>query len=114
VAHRAVLVVLNHAPTKIYHEFTFQPRRRLFDFALGADRRGLFLQLLGRLQVSVVCGSGTPNTFEEMEEDIEDVQVADITSEVTITEARARFTGTYSDIHVGRFRNQIVRLQNTH
>jgi hypothetical protein len=50
---------------------------------------------------------------EDIEEGVEDVQIVDIASEVTITEARARFTGTYSDVHVGRFRNQIVRLQNT-
>lgn len=32
----------------------------------------------------------------------------DISSEVTIIEPRPRFTGTYSDILIGRFRNRTV------
>jgi hypothetical protein len=48
--------------------------------------------------------------IEEIEEGVEDGPTANVASEVTITEARAKFTGTYSDIHVGRFRNQTVRL----
>jgi hypothetical protein len=52
--------------------------------------------------------------LEVIEGDVKDAQRANIASEVTIIEARPRFTGTYSDIHVGRFQNQTVGLQNTH
>jgi hypothetical protein len=35
-----------------------------------------------------------------------------ITGEVFITDQRPKFTGSYSDIYIGRFRNNAVRPQN--
>jgi hypothetical protein len=43
-----------------------------------------------------------------MEEVVEAALTANIASEVTITEPRPRFAGTYSDVHVGKFRTRTV------
>ena len=47
-----------------------------------------------------------------METDIGYAEPLNISVEVTITDQRPKFTGTYSDIYIGRFRNEIVRTQN--
>ena len=47
-----------------------------------------------------------------MENDLGYAEPLNISVEVTITHQRPRFTGTYSDIYIGRFRNETVRTQN--
>jgi hypothetical protein len=37
----------------------------------------------------------------------------DISGELTITDQRPRFIGTYSDIYIGRIRNETVRPRNS-
>ena len=47
-----------------------------------------------------------------MEDNGEYAMSVDISTEVTITDPRPRFTGTYSDVYIGQFRNQTVHQQN--
>jgi hypothetical protein len=47
-----------------------------------------------------------------MENDIGYDELTNISDEVFITDQRPKFTGTYSDVYIGRFRNKTVRPQN--
>ena len=44
-----------------------------------------------------------------MENDFGYAEPLNISVEVTVTHQRPRFTGTYSDIYIGKFRNETVR-----
>jgi hypothetical protein len=46
-----------------------------------------------------------------IENDMGYAELLDISAEVSITDHRPKFTGTYSDIYIGRFRDEMVRLQ---
>ena len=47
-----------------------------------------------------------------MENDFGYAEPLNISVGVTITDQRPKFTGIYSDIYIGRFRNETVRTQN--
>ena len=47
-----------------------------------------------------------------MEIDFGYAEPLNISVGVTITDQRPKFAGTYSDIYIGRFRNETVRIQN--
>jgi len=60
----------------------------------------------------VLITSNTVTLRDEAEEDKGRARAMDITLEVFITELEPRFTGNFSDVYIGQFRDKRVRLQS--
>jgi hypothetical protein len=110
-----MIILLIYAPMEMYYEFTshLHQGRELSNSHLTPTEVSNFISFSVDRKQACPVKLILQNPLGMMDEAEEAAPTANIASEVTITEPRARFTGTYSDIHVGRFRNQTVLLQNT-